>query len=1389
MRHFLPALLAVPLLAPASAADEASLARQGLRAEIFAGEPRGNPVAIRVDRDIHFDWRGSPPDLRLPPGPFAIRWTGKLLAPEDGDVRLSVHVAGAVRVAVDGEIALEGERAEPSWIAGKPLRLDHGEHRLEVEYRKTGTHARIGLYWEGESFALEPIGEAHLFAPDGEPPPDDFERGLRLARALRCAACHSIPGLPPPPRAPSLARAADSVGGDYLVRRLLSPREAAPGARMPELSLDSGESEDLAAFLGARAQGTVGTREPATAASIDEGRGLVLTRGCLACHTLGGIGLGTRFGGGALDDAGSHRDPAALGRLLGAGKGPGDTSVHRPEIPWAKGEREKAVAFLAASARRSTQAAAGDASPRAPDRARGRDLARTLRCGACHDLPEDLGPPSPVPPLHAGLSWRLERSCLVRGDGRRPFFPLEDGERRAVETFLRAVVPVATPAAFEEGRLLLDEKGCTSCHARGARSGIAEAAPAIAAAHPDLRGLEGSWRPPPLSGAGDKLPDDVLRKAVQGQLGARRPWLAARMPRYRHATGEEDALVLFLLTRDRVPEGAPSGLAGGERDDPSSLPPAEDLYAAGHVLAGPEGWSCTSCHDMGSHSPGGIAVTARGPDLLRMSERIRRPWFLRWMRDPSRIAPGIEMPGYQTARPGILGGVLDHQLAALWHVFNSESFSLPFHAGAVREVEVAPDGPLRVIRDVFRLDRWIPRAMAVGFPGGQNILYDLSLFAPAAWWTDGLARQLTQGKTWFWEPTGIPVVARIPAVPPIALRREGALLLPRVEEGTVGRLVSWRRVTASRLEIEYDLRFAGEAAVRVTESVEPGAAGAPGITRRFAARGVPGGDEPVLLLALPERTGPTVTGGSVTARSERGLISFPAGARGWRPVERVEGLPEGAAVFERAMEGGAGEARGEVSFAMAAPARSGPAARAPPAPALAPVPPRAAAEQLSIVPGFSAVRLPLDPSVMPTAFAFRADGSAVLTSLKGDLFALADRDGDGIEETLAPIGDLLSAPLGLLTEDGDVLVSHKPELIRLSDTDGDGWLDLARVVASGWGFSHDYHDWTFGIVRSGGGYEVLLGSDYQQGTRPRDASRHRGKALRILPGGEIEEVARGLRFTIGIASDREGEVFFTDNQGEGNPFNELNHLRDGAKYGVPSLLDSPADWKEPAEPPAIQFPHPWTRSVNGICFLDAGGRFGPFEGHGIGCEYDNRMLIRFTLEKVRGRYQGACYPFSRSPAKDEGFLGPISCAASPRGELYVGDIRDSGWGGGRNVGAVVRLRLDGEVPAGIREARAWSGGFVVEFTKPLDSAPASDPSSYSISAYRRVWSGGYATPDQDRHAVAVSEAAVLDGGRAVRLRAAPLQPGFLHEIHVRSPAGETLWPSIAYYTLHEIPAE
>jgi hypothetical protein len=147
---------------------------------------------------------------------------------------------------------------------------------------------------------------------------------------------------------------------------------------------------------------------------------------------------------------------------------------------------------------------------------------------------------------------------------------------------------------------------------------------------------------------------------------------------------------------------------------------------------------------------------------------------------------------------------------------------------------------------------------------------------------------------------------------------------------------------------------------------------------------------------------------------------------------------------------------------------------------------------------------------------------------------------------------------------------------------------------------------------------------------------------------------------------------------------------------------------------------------------------------------------------------------------------------SPAGEIYVGSFRDSGWGGGTNTGEVVRLGREGEMPFGIREVTARASGFLLAFTSACDRTEGGRPENYALSAHRRLWKGGYATADQDRHEVPVAAARVAGDGLAVELQAGPLRPGFLYELRARAavaPGGAPFWPQVAYYTLHAVPAE
>ena len=471
---------------------------------------------------------------------------------------------------------------------------------------------------------------------------------------------------------------------------------------------------------------------------------------------------------------------------------------------------------------------------------------------------------------------------------------------------------------------------------------------------------------------------------------------------------------------------------------------------------------------------------------------------------------------------------------------------------------------------------------------------------------------------------------------------------------------------------------------------------------------------------------------------------------------------------------------------------------------------------------------------MPTGMAWFDDGLLAFTSLKGQVYFASDSDADGVEDKLELFEEGLTAPYGLIAsrkskssidspDKRSVLVAHKPEIVSLKDFHGEDRASTRETSIDGWGFSDDYHEWTTSPVRNSKKSLFFgLASDYTDKNRPKTQSRWRGKVMRKTGIGDwkdgepqLKPIGHAFRYPTGIAINERDEVFVSDQQGVQNCFNEINYLVEGAHYGVPSTHEEDKD--APETKAAIQIPHPWTRSVNGLCFLTGKEGYPDLNGHGIGCEFNGRFLIRFTTQRVGDVMQGAVYPFSmtddevRSSAlrrSDEGknreqppqggttsgtnFDGPLCCGVSPKGEIYIGSIADSGWAGGQNTGSIVKLKGNGQRPNGIREIRATRDGFEIEFFAPVDRDRATNGENYSISGYTRVWGGAYATPDSDRHRCKVLAIELRDDGKTARLKVDSRKtPNYVYDISCRdvSPPDKAFFPSYGFFTLHRIPSE
>src|SRR5207247_7519235 len=92
-------------------------------------------------------------------------------------------------------------------------------------------------------------------------------------------------------------------------------------------------------------------------------------------------------------------------------------------------------------------------------------------------------------------------------------------------------------------------------------------------------------------------------------------------------------------------------------------------------------------------------------------------------------------------------------------------------------------------------------------------------------------------------------------------------------------------------------------------------------------------------------------------------------------------------------------------------------------------------------------------------------------------------------------------------------------------------------------------------------------------------------------------------------------------------------------------------------PPAILFPYgKMGQSASGIDCDLSGGQFGPFEKQLFVGDQTHSTVMRVYLEKVYGRYQGACFPFRARFGS-----GCVPVRFGTDGSLFVGGT-SRGWG-------------------------------------------------------------------------------------------------------------------------------
>lgn len=452
-----------------------------------------------------------------------------------------------------------------------------------------------------------------------------------------------------------------------------------------------------------------------------------------------------------------------------------------------------------------------------------------------------------------------------------------------------------------------------------------------------------------------------------------------------------------------------------------------------------------------------------------------------------------------------------------------------------------------------------------------------------------------------------------------------------------------------------------------------------------------------------------------------------------------------------------------------------------------------------------------------TAVTFSPSGTLVVATRYGEIWM---RNAAGEWHRFARG---LDEPMGVIADSDRVIyVAHRPELLRISDKDGDGIGETYDVIASGWGQSHNYHEFFYGLKRDkAGNFYGALGLDSGDETAaPRQDLRgeynpvsvleptghrsnmaYRGWAIKITPDGKWTPFADGFRQPNGIGMSPDGDLFYDDNQGDYKPSCGLLNVEPGDFHGHVSSLKwetgydirsftTEQAWRR-YKSPAVVFPHGPIGVSGGEPVWDTtGGRFGPFAGQVFTGDF-TKLVSRSSLEKVGGGWQGVCFPFlgrNEAPGVVGGehlTAGAIRGVFAPDGSLYLGAT--GGWGGGAD--GLQRVSWDGRPPAEMRDVKITERGFRITFTEAMSAATLRAGANFQVTRFRYYYHAKYGSPWVDEAKVAVKEVLLTDDGHGAELVLEQLAPGFVYEISVpdlRTSKGQALDNPVAYYTANRL---
>lgn len=307
---------------------------------------------------------------------------------------------------------------------------------------------------------------------------------------------------------------------------------------------------------------------------------------------------------------------------------------------------------------------------------------------------------------------------------------------------------------------------------------------------------------------------------------------------------------------------------------------------------------------------------------------------------------------------------------------------------------------------------------------------------------------------------------------------------------------------------------------------------------------------------------------------------------------------------------------------------------------------------------YAAVRLPISlgiPLWNPTAIEVAPDGTVFIVNFHGEILRLVDGDGDGLEDTAVLFADVrkegLRMPTSIALRGGEVFVGTASEIRVYEDVDRDGVADRSRTFVDSFPSTSHPYDSVYGLTfdKDGRLYFSLSTDSYNPAPAP-DPLGLRGALLRVQPDGSgIERIATGLRFAFGMAINERGELYFSDNKGGGNAYEEINRVVPGSFYG-----HNPDKYTNTPPPVAPTVRVRFGYGLVGLAFNATTNDFGGTAGDlfvaswGPDFRWERGAISRIRFERMAdGTFKGEEFRFAHEVPKI------CDLSFGPQGDLYV----------------------------------------------------------------------------------------------------------------------------------------